>query len=215
MKWKAGLRSSSGIYTPELSWLIPPREETLTLSSGLSSTSAGGGRGRAGRPVRQQHERRHAAPALHAALRQQHLRQPQQDFKAGTSSSFIRDGRFNEIPADVLDQNHWSVVWSRPWKFAANILKARALLFLTFPANRKAPQSVTHGLMPNVPTRNFTKAHPRDLHHAHTRLVGAVMVNLYHPAFAMWLCHVAILKWLLGKNSACLSVCTAQGAKHL
>ena len=34
------------------------------------------GRGRAGRPVRQQHERRHAAPALHAALRQQHLRQP-------------------------------------------------------------------------------------------------------------------------------------------
>ena len=34
------------------------------------------GRGRAGRPVRPQHERRHAAPALHAALWQQHLRQP-------------------------------------------------------------------------------------------------------------------------------------------
>ena len=34
------------------------------------------GRGRAGRPVRQQHERRHAAPALHAALQQQHFRQP-------------------------------------------------------------------------------------------------------------------------------------------
>ena len=34
------------------------------------------GRGRAGRPVRQQHERRHAASALHAAHRQQHVRQP-------------------------------------------------------------------------------------------------------------------------------------------
>ena len=34
------------------------------------------GRGRAGRPVRQQHERRHSASALHAAHRQQHFRQP-------------------------------------------------------------------------------------------------------------------------------------------
>ena len=34
------------------------------------------GRGRAGRPVRQRHERRHSAPALHAAHRQQHVRQP-------------------------------------------------------------------------------------------------------------------------------------------
>ena len=34
------------------------------------------GRGRAGRPVRQQHERRHSASALHAAHRQQHFGQP-------------------------------------------------------------------------------------------------------------------------------------------
>ena len=42
----------------------------------LPASAGQRGRGRAGRPVRQQHERRHVAPALHAALRQQHFRQP-------------------------------------------------------------------------------------------------------------------------------------------
>ena len=37
--------------------------------------------GRAGRPVRQQHERRHSASALHAALRQQHFRQPRKQLR--------------------------------------------------------------------------------------------------------------------------------------
>ena len=47
-----------------------PREHALPAPAGQR------GRGRAGRPVRQQHERRHSASALHAALRQQHVRQP-------------------------------------------------------------------------------------------------------------------------------------------
>ena len=51
-------------------WPAAAGEHALPASAGQR------GRGRAGRPVRQQHERRHAAPALHAALRQQHLRQP-------------------------------------------------------------------------------------------------------------------------------------------
>ena len=42
----------------------------------LPASAGQRGRGRAGRAVRQQHERRHAAPALHAAPRQQHFRQP-------------------------------------------------------------------------------------------------------------------------------------------
>ena len=42
----------------------------------LPASAGQRGRGRAGRPVRQQHERRHAAPALHAAHRQQHFGQP-------------------------------------------------------------------------------------------------------------------------------------------
>ena len=50
---------------------------TAGLAVGLAGGAAYGlGRGRAGRPVRQQHERRHAAPALHAAHRQQHFGQP-------------------------------------------------------------------------------------------------------------------------------------------
>ena len=42
----------------------------------LPASAGQQGRGRAGRPVRQRHERRHAAPALHAAQRQQHFKQP-------------------------------------------------------------------------------------------------------------------------------------------
>ena len=45
------------------------------------------GRGRAGRPARQRHERRHSAPALHAALRQQHFRQPASS-RASSQSGF-------------------------------------------------------------------------------------------------------------------------------
>ena len=53
------------------------RRPTLGAGEHALPASAGQrGRGRAGRPVRQQHERRHAAPALHSALRQQHFRQP-------------------------------------------------------------------------------------------------------------------------------------------
>ena len=49
---------------------LGPREHALPAPAGQR------GRGRAGRPVRQQHERRHSASALHAAHRQQHVRQP-------------------------------------------------------------------------------------------------------------------------------------------
>ena len=42
----------------------------------LPASAGQRGRGRAGRPVRQRHERRHSASALHAAHRQQHVRQP-------------------------------------------------------------------------------------------------------------------------------------------
>ena len=53
-----------------------PRHGLGAGEHALPASAGQRGRGRAGRPVRQQHERRHAAPALHAALRQQHLRQP-------------------------------------------------------------------------------------------------------------------------------------------
>ena len=49
---------------------LGPREHALPAPAGQR------GRCRAGRAVRQQHERRHSASALHAALRQQHVRQP-------------------------------------------------------------------------------------------------------------------------------------------
>ena len=49
---------------------LGPREHALPTSAGQR------GRGRAGRPVRQQHERRHSASALHTAHRQQHFGQP-------------------------------------------------------------------------------------------------------------------------------------------
>ena len=46
-------------------------------------------------------------------------------------SSFIIDQGFNEIPDHLLISKDWTVVWSRPWKFRANILntEARALLW--------------------------------------------------------------------------------------
>ena len=53
-----------------------PRHGLGAGEHALPASAGQRGRGRAGRPVRQQHERRHAAPALHAALRQQHFRQP-------------------------------------------------------------------------------------------------------------------------------------------
>ena len=44
-------------------------------------------------------------------------------------SNFILDKGFNEVPQDLLVAEDWKVVWSRPWKYKANILntEARAL----------------------------------------------------------------------------------------
>eukprot|EP00435_Cladocopium_sp_Y103_P042198 s2255_g11.t1 len=44
-------------------------------------------------------------------------------------STFICDQGFDEIPTDLLKPGDWAVVWSKPWKFQANILntEARAL----------------------------------------------------------------------------------------
>lgn len=44
---------------------------------------------------------------------------------------FISDGSFQEIGPEILNKNDWTVIWSRPWKFEANILntEARALLW--------------------------------------------------------------------------------------
>ena len=53
-----------------------PRHGLGAGEHALPASAGQRGRGRAGRPVRQQHERRHAASALHAAQRQQHVRQP-------------------------------------------------------------------------------------------------------------------------------------------
>ena len=53
-----------------------PRHGLGAGEHALPASAGQRGRGRAGRPVRQQHERRHAASALHAAHRQQHVRQP-------------------------------------------------------------------------------------------------------------------------------------------
>ena len=44
-------------------------------------------------------------------------------------STFILDQGFDEVPKEILNPKAWSVVWSRPWQFKANILntEARAL----------------------------------------------------------------------------------------
>ena len=46
-----------------------------------------------------------------------------------STSAFIVDQGFHDIPIDVLNPKDWQVVWSRPWKYRANILntEARAL----------------------------------------------------------------------------------------
>ena len=41
-------------------------------------------------------------------------------------SAFILNRGFNEIPGEVMKREAWSVVWSRPWKFEANILNTEA-----------------------------------------------------------------------------------------
>ena len=53
-----------------------PRHGLGAGEHALPASAGQRGRGRAGRPVRQQHERRHAASALHVAHRQQHFGQP-------------------------------------------------------------------------------------------------------------------------------------------
>jgi hypothetical protein len=47
----------------------------------------------------------------------------------GSFSSFIVDQGFDEVPSSLFIKNDWHVVWSRPWKYEANILntEARAL----------------------------------------------------------------------------------------
>ena len=49
----------------------------------------------------------------------------------GAPSSFIRDLGFHEVPGPIMEKQPWSVVWSRPWQFAGNILhtEARALVW--------------------------------------------------------------------------------------
>ena len=46
-------------------------------------------------------------------------------------SSLIRDLGFHEVPSSIMEKQPWSVVWSRPWQFAGNILhtEARALVW--------------------------------------------------------------------------------------
>ncbi len=46
-----------------------------------------------------------------------------------STSAFIVDQGFHDIPIDILNPKDWQVVWSRPWKYKANILntEARAL----------------------------------------------------------------------------------------
>ena len=45
--------------------------------------------------------------------------------------SFILDQGFNEVDAKLMDARDWQAVWSRPWRFKANILntEARALVW--------------------------------------------------------------------------------------
>jgi len=45
--------------------------------------------------------------------------------------SFIVDQGFDEVPKEIMDPKDWSVVWSQPWRFKANILntEARALVW--------------------------------------------------------------------------------------
>lgn len=50
---------------------------------------------------------------------------------SGVHYRFISDGVFTEIPVDILNPDDWSIAWSRPWRFEANILntEARALVW--------------------------------------------------------------------------------------
>ena len=74
--WRSG-NGRVGRGTRRRRSLRPGSRHGLGAGEHALPASAGQrGRGRAGRPVRQQHERRHAAPALHAAHRQQHFGQP-------------------------------------------------------------------------------------------------------------------------------------------
>ena len=41
-------------------------------------------------------------------------------------STFIINNGFNEVPESIMKREDWSVVWSRPWKFQANILNTEA-----------------------------------------------------------------------------------------
>ena len=53
------------------------------------------------------------------------------DVKNSVDSQFISDCIFQEIGPEIMKKDEWTVVWSMPWKFEANILntEARALLW--------------------------------------------------------------------------------------
>ena len=53
------------------------------------------------------------------------------DFQQKPSSNLISDLGFDEVPATLLRQEDWTVVWSKPWAYEGNILntEARALLW--------------------------------------------------------------------------------------
>ena len=73
-----------------------PRHGLGAGEHALPASAGQRGRGRAGRPVRQQHERRHAAPALHAAHRQQ-LGSPASS-RASSQSGFRVQAQTNHTP---------------------------------------------------------------------------------------------------------------------
>ena len=54
---------------------------------------------------------------------------PLHDEPCSSFSSFITDLGFDEVPLELLSRDDWRVVWSKPWKYEANILntEARAL----------------------------------------------------------------------------------------
>ena len=74
--WRGGNGGAGRGHCGRRSLRAGPRHGLGAGEHALPAPAGQRGRGRAGRPVRQRYERRHAAAALHAALRQQHFRQP-------------------------------------------------------------------------------------------------------------------------------------------
>ena len=75
-----------------------PRHGLGAGEHALPASAGQRGRGRAGRPVRQQHERRHAAPALHAALRRSSTSGSPASSRASSQSGFRVQAQTNHTP---------------------------------------------------------------------------------------------------------------------